>query len=135
MRAVFSLLPFAFLLSACSALPSTRAQAEGSGVEGRGRTIATYDLGKITVVVYPDADSLIDNLDPIRRMVMESVGGKTYGYVENLASAKPTLHTIDDLSNFLHELKHYLQPEWRHPFPCAGKDGCLEPFVSRRAVR
>ena len=101
----------------------------------RQKTIDTYDLGKITVVVYPDVDSLVGELDPIRRLVMESVGGKTHGYVENPAGAKPTIHTIDDLDNFLHELKHYFEPEWRHPFPCVGKGGCLEPFIKRRAVK
>jgi len=110
----------------------------GCAATSSPREIKIYDLGKLTVVVYPDVDSLIDRLDPIRRLVMESVGGKIYGYVENPTlrepQGKPTIHTIDDLSNFFHELKHYLAPEWKHPYGCATKDSCLEPFVTRKAI-
>ena len=101
----------------------------------RGRVIFTYDLDKITIVVYPAAESLTNNLDPVHRLVMEMARMKFHGYLENSGGPKPVIHTTEDFSVLLHELAHYFRPEWKHLIPCDDKDLCLEPFVTRRPVR
>jgi hypothetical protein len=82
-----------------------------------------YRLGELEVRLYTDQESLAQQLPPVLSAVQAlSVGGqqvKVLGYFDR---QNKRIYSLDDTRVLLHELKHYLEPDWRHHVGCVALD-------------
>ena len=94
------------LLSSCAAAPS-------SGPE-------IYRIGELEVRLYRNRETLAQELPLILSTVEAlSVGDKLIKVLGYFDRQKKRIYSIDDPRVLLHELKHYLEPDWRHDIGCA----------------
>jgi hypothetical protein len=93
------------LLSACAAAIPTQPEV--------------YRLGDLEVRLYKNQESLAQHLPPVLSAVQAlSVGGqqvKVLGYFDR---QNKRIYSLDDTRVLLHELKHYLDPDWKHYIGC-----------------
>ena len=115
------------LLSACAAAVSTQPEV--------------YRLGDLEVRLYKNQESLAQQLPPVLSAVQAlSVGGqqvKVLGYFDR---QNKRIYSLDDTRVLLHELKHYLEPDWRHHVGCVALEEhagspCIERPQSEAAAR
>jgi hypothetical protein len=94
-----------FLLSACAATVSSKPEI--------------YRIGELEVRLYKNHESLAQQLPPLLSAVQAlSVGGtqvKVMGYFDR---QNKRIYSLDDTRVLLHELKHYLEPDWKHHVGC-----------------
>ncbi|MGH7766488.1 MAG: hypothetical protein ACREQP_03465 [Candidatus Binatia bacterium] len=94
-----------FLSSACAATVSSKPEI--------------YRVGELEVRLYKNHGSLARELPPVLSAVQAlSVGGaqvKVMGYFDR---HNKRIYSLDDTRVLLHELKHYLEPEWKHHVGC-----------------
>ncbi|MDP2601452.1 MAG: hypothetical protein Q8S00_02515 [Deltaproteobacteria bacterium] len=101
-----SLAALCLLLSSCAA-------ATPSGPE-------IYRIGELEVRLYKNRDTLAQDLPPIlSTLAALSVGDKQVNVLGYFDRQKKRIYSIDDPRVLLHELKHYLEPDWRHDIECA----------------
>ncbi len=97
------------LLSACAAAVPTQPEV--------------YRLGDLEVRLYKNQESLAQQLPPVLSAVQAlSVGGqqvKVLGYFDR---QNKRIYSLDDTRVLLHELRHYLEPDWRHHVGCVALD-------------
>lgn len=97
------------LLSACAAAVPTQPEV--------------YRLGELEVRLYKNQESLAQHLPPVLSAVQAlSVGGqqvKVLGYFDR---QNKRIYSLDDTRVLLHELRHYLEPDWRHHVGCVALD-------------
>jgi hypothetical protein len=97
------------LLSACAAAVPTQPEV--------------YRLGDLEVRLYKNQESLAQHLPPVLSAVQAlSVGGqqvKVLGYFDR---QNKRIYSLDDTRVLLHELRHYLEPDWRHHVGCVALD-------------
>jgi hypothetical protein len=108
MKLVF-LTALCLLLNACAAAVPTQPEV--------------YRLGDLEVKLYKNQESLTQQLPPVLSAVQAlSVGGqqvKVLGYFDR---QNKRIYSLDDTRVLLHELKHYLEPDWRHHVGCVALD-------------
>ena len=84
---------------------------------------AVYRIGEVEVRLYKDRESLAQQLPPVLSAVQAlSVGGqqvKVLGYFDR---QNKRIYSLDDTRVLLHELKHYMEPEWKHHVGCVAVD-------------
>jgi hypothetical protein len=123
-----SLAALCLLLSSCAAAPS-------SGPE-------IYRIGELEVRLYKNRETLAQELPLILSTVEAlSVGNKQIEVLGYFDRQKKRIYSIDDPRVLLHELKHYLEPDWRHDIGCAqltaldehGGTSCRQPPLSESA--
>ena len=94
------------LLSSCAA-------AISSGPE-------IYRIGELEVRLYKNRETLAQELPPLLSTLEAlRVGGKQVQVLGYFDRQKKRIYSIDDPRVLLHELKHYLEPDWRHDIGCA----------------
>jgi hypothetical protein len=100
-----------------------------------------YRIGELEVRLYKDQGSLSQELPPVLSAVQAlSVGGqqvKVLGYFDRQNNR---IYSLDDTRVLLHELKHFLEPDWRHHVGCVALDEdpespCREKPQSEAATR
>jgi len=78
-----------------------------------------YRIGELEVRLFKDRESLAQQLPPLLSAVQAlSVGGsqvKVMGYFDR---QNKRIYSLDDTRVLLHELKHYLEPGWKHHVGC-----------------
>jgi hypothetical protein len=93
------------LLSACSAVVPSQPEV--------------YRIGELEVRLYKDQGRMTQDLPLVLSTVQAlRVGGqpmKVLGYFDR---PKKRIYSMDDPRVLLHELKHYLEPEWNHDIGC-----------------
>jgi len=123
-----SLAALCLLLSSCTA-------AISSGPE-------IYRIGELEVRLYKNRETLAQELPLILSTVEAlSVGDKQIKVLGYFDRQKKRIYSIDDPRVLLHELKHYLEPDWRHDIGCAqltapderGGTSCRQPPLSESA--
>ncbi len=123
-----SLAALCLLLSSCAATTP-------SGPE-------IYRIGELEVRLYKNRDTLAQDLPPIlSTLAALSVGDKQIKVLGYFDRQKKRIYSIDDPRVLLHELKHYLEPDWRHDIGCAqltapderGGTACRQPPHSESA--
>ena len=123
-----SLAALCLLLGSCAA-------ATSSGPE-------IYRIGELEVRLYKNRDTLAQELPPVlSTMEALSVGDKQIKVLGYFDKQKKRIYSIDDPRVLLHELKHYLEPDWRHDIGCAqlttpderGGTACRQPPHSESA--
>lgn len=101
------------LLAALYLLLSSCAAATSSGPE-------VYRIGEIEVRLYKNRETLAQELPPLLSTLEAlRVGGKQVQVLGYFDRQKKRIYSIDDPRVLLHELKHYLEPDWRHDIECA----------------
>jgi hypothetical protein len=101
-----SLAALCLLLSSCAA-------ATSSGPE-------IYRIGELEVRLYKNRETLAQELPLILSTVEAlSVGNKQIKVLGYFDRQKKRIYSVDDPRVLLHELKHYLEPDWRHDIGCA----------------
>lgn len=75
-----------------------------------------FRIGEIEVRVYKDRSKLVADLPPLMRAVNGTGATKVLGFYDR---QKNVLYTVEDIRVLLHELKHHLEPEWKHDIECA----------------
>ena len=94
------------LLSSCAA-------ATSSGPE-------IYRIGELEVRLYKNRETLAQDLPPVLSTLEAlRVGGNQVQVLGYFDRQKKRIYSIDDPRVLLHELKHYLEPDWRHDIECA----------------
>ena len=94
------------LLSSCAA-------AISSGPE-------IYRIGDLEVRLYKNRETLAQELPPLLSTLEAlRVGGNQVQVLGYFDRQKKRIYSIDDPRVLLHELKHYLEPDWRHDIECA----------------
>ena len=97
------------LVSACAAAVSSKPEI--------------YRIGELEVRLFKDRESLTQQLPPILSAVQAmSVGGaqvKVMGYFDR---QNKRIYSLDDTRVLLHELKHYLDPDWKHNIGCVAPE-------------
>jgi len=79
-----------------------------------------YRIGELEVRLYKNRDNLAQELPPLLSTLEAlRVGGKQVQILGYFDRQKKRIYSIDDPRVLLHELKHYLEPEWRHEVACA----------------
>jgi hypothetical protein len=115
------------LLSACAAAVPTQPEV--------------YQVGDLEVRLYKNQESLTQQLPPVLSAVQAlSVGGqqvKVLGYFDRQNNR---IYSLDDTRVLLHELKHFLEPDWRHHVGCVAlneypESPCREKPQSEAAAR
>ena len=100
-------------LAALCLLLNSCAAAMSSGPE-------IYRIGELEVRLYKSRESLAQALPPILSAVEAmSVGDKQIRVLGYFDRQQKRIYSIDDPRVLLHELKHYLEPDWRHEIGCA----------------
>ncbi len=101
------------LLASLCLLLSSCAAATSSGPE-------VYRIGEIEVRLYKNRETLAQELPPLLSTLEAlRVGGKQVQVLGYFDRQKKRIYSIDDPRVLLHELKHYLEPDWRHDIECA----------------
>ena len=79
-----------------------------------------YRVGELEVRLYKDQGRLAQEL-PLLLSSVEAlrIGGKQMKVLGYFDRQKKRIYSIDDPRVLLHELKHYLEPDWRHDIGCA----------------
>jgi len=104
MKLVF-LTVLCLLLSACAAAVSSKPEI--------------YRIGDLEVRLYKDQESLAQQLPPILSAVQAlSVGGRQVKVMGYFDRQNKRVYSLDDTRVLLHELKHYLEPDWKHHVGC-----------------
>src|SRR3989304_5050213 len=89
------------LLSSCAA-------ATSSGPE-------IYRIGELEVRLYKNRETLAQDLPPVLSTLEAlRVGGNQVQVLGYFDRQKKRIYSIDDPRVLLNELKHYLEPDWRH---------------------
>ena len=96
------------ILNACSAGMAGSPSALRSDVE-------IFRVGELEIRLYQDQDSMAREL-PASLALVDAlrIGGKrlrVLGYYDN---QNKRIYSINDARVLLHEIKHYLEPNWRH---------------------
>lgn len=96
------------ILNACSAGMAGSPSALRSDVE-------IFRVGELEVRLYQDQDSMAREL-PASLALVDAlrIGGKrlrVLGYFDN---QNKRIYSINDARVLMHEIKHYLEPNWRH---------------------
>ena len=96
------------VLNACSAGMAGSPSALRSDVE-------IFRVGELEIRLYQDQDSMAREL-PASLALVDAlrIGGKrlrVLGYYDN---QNKRIYSINDARVLLHEIKHYLEPHWRH---------------------
>ena len=100
-------------LAALCLLLSSCAAAISSGPE-------IYRIGELEVRLYKNRETLAQELPPILSTLEAlSVGDKQIKVLGYFDRQKKRIYSVDDPRVLLHELKHYLEPDWRHDIGCA----------------
>ena len=100
-------------LAALCLLLCSCAAAVSSGPE-------VYRIGELEVRLYKDRDNLARELPPVLSTLEAlRVAGKQVQVLGYFDRQKKRIYSIDDPRVLLHELKHYLEPDWRHDISCA----------------
>jgi hypothetical protein len=93
------------LLSACAATVSSKPEI--------------YRIGDLEVRLYKDRESLAQQLPPILNAVQAmSVGGRQVQVMGYFDRQNKRIYSLDDTRVLLHELKHFLEPDWKHHVGC-----------------
>ena len=75
----------------------------------------TYRVGDLEVRLYQDREKMVRDLPTALSLIDATRLGDTQlrilGYYDR---QKRRIYSIDDARILLHELKHYLEPDWRH---------------------
>src|SRR3990172_8288574 len=101
------------LLPALCLLLSSCAAATSSGPE-------IYRIGELEVRLYKNRETLAQDLPPVLSTLEAlRVGGNQVQVLGYFDRQKKRIYSIDDPRVLLHELKHYLEPDWRHDIGCA----------------
>lgn len=87
--------------------------------------IRAYKIADMEIRIYPNSEVLAQHLPPNPFLVaMSSIKGFSLeGYVER---DRKIIHAVDNVGAVLHEVKHYLEPEWGHSAVCDRTTLCLE---------
>ncbi|HEY2988159.1 MAG TPA: hypothetical protein VGL11_10575 [Candidatus Binatia bacterium] len=105
----------AILTALCLALSACAAAVPGKP--------EIYRVGELEVRLYKNQESLAQQLPPVLSAVQAlSIGGqqvKVLGYFDR---QNKRIYSLDDTRVLLHELKHYLEPNWRHHVGCVALD-------------
>lgn len=83
-----------------------------------------YQIGDIEVRIFPSREELFRDMPIDVQIAVKVQHLGVFGWHRRV-KGKSTIWTLDDVDSFVHELKHYLEPDWRHPVPC-GPDLCLQ---------
>jgi len=104
MKSVF-LAAICLLASACAAIAPSEPDV--------------YRIGELEVRLYKDQGRMAQELPPVLSTVQAlRVGGqpmKVLGYFDR---QNKRIYSLDDVRVLLHELKHYLEPDWNHDIGC-----------------
>ncbi len=123
------------LLAALCLLLSSCAAATSSGPE-------IYRIGELEVRLYKNRETLAQELPPVLSTLEAlRVGGNQVQVLGYFDKQKKRIYSIDDPRVLLHELRHYLEPDWRHDIGCAqlttpddrGGTSCRQPSHSESA--
>jgi hypothetical protein len=78
-----------------------------------------YRIGEIEVRLYKNRETLAQELPPLLSTLEAlRVSGKQVQVLGYFDRQKKRIYSIDDPRVLLHELKHYLEPDWRHDIEC-----------------
>ena len=83
-----------------------------------------YQIGDIEVRIFFDREELFRDMPTDVQIAVKIQRLGVFGWHRRIGD-RSTIWTLDNLDSFLHELKHYLEPEWKHVVPC-GPDLCLK---------
>jgi len=93
------------LLSSCATATSSRPEI--------------YRIGELEVRLYKNRETLAQELPPLLSTLEAlKVGGNQVQVLGYFDRQKNRIYSIDDPRVLLHELKHYLEPDWRHDIDC-----------------
>jgi len=98
-----ALLPIVF--NACSA---TGSLAPRSDVE-------IFKVGELEIRVYQDQDKMARELpEPLALFDALRIGSKRLRVMGYYDEKNKRIYSVNDTRVLLHEIKHYLEPQWRH---------------------
>lgn len=88
------------------------------------KPVRTIRVGEFTVRLYADRQRFSADIDKISMLIpaLRGIGLEAKGFYHR---GTKTIYTTDDPLVILHELKHALEPAWRHD-PVCGADRCLD---------
>lgn len=108
-------------MSACSTAPSRRVPGPANDIADRSEEPLKpeiYRVGELEILVYKDREEMVKHLPELPRLVDGLRFGnqqiKLYGYHDR---ERKRIYSVDDIPTLIHELKHYLEPNWEHPAP------------------
>ena len=74
-----------------------------------------FKIGELEIRIYKDRAKLVADLPPLLKAV-NGMGNKVVGFYDR---QRRILYSVEDLRVLLHELKHALEPDWKHSVDCA----------------
>lgn len=92
-------------------------------VAGRSRE---YRIGELKVRLHMTFQSLYEDLPAQARIDAASMGERYFGFY---SAIDKTIWSLAEAEALLHEIKHYLEPKWRHATDCSrATNRCLTPL-------
>lgn len=77
--------------------------------------IRLYKIGDLEIRIYTDRETMLLDM-PVRgtlyNSAIEPLGQIVVGFYDR---EKKRIYSVDRVDVLIHELRHHLQPEWRHP--------------------
>jgi len=116
---------FLLFFPACSAVPQKAMNLPSDIAERSGGALGPeiYRVGELEVRVYKDRETMVPDLPDLPKLIdglrVGSKQVKIYGYYDK---ATRRIYTVNDIGTLIHELKHYLEPDWGHPAPLLSAD-------------
>jgi hypothetical protein len=95
-------------LSACASSPMSSRSATRSDLD-------VYRVGELEVRLYQDIERMSRDLPPSLAAASGlSIGSKKIQVLGYYDESNKRIYSINDARILLHEIKHYLEPHWRH---------------------
>lgn len=127
------------LMSACSSVPARRSLGPANDVADKIGDVSkpdVYRVGELEILVYRDREAMVPELPDLPKLVdglrIGSKQLKIYGYYDK---AKKRIYTVNDIGTLIHELKHFLEPDWEHAAPALGDISADELQNAESTVR
>lgn len=85
------------------------------GCAANGPSPKQYRAGNLEIFIFPEQELLVKTIPPVfltaEATVIDGKAVKFYGWFDR---ASNKIYSIDDTETLIHELRHYLEPEWKH---------------------
>lgn len=135
---LYVLIMFLLFFPACSAVPQKGMNLTSDIAERSGGALGPeiYRIGELEVRVYKDRETMVPDLPDLPKLIdglrVGSKQVKIYGYYDKVTRR---IYTVNDIGTLIHELKHYLEPDWEHPPPLIGDVNAGELRNAESAVK